>query len=61
VRTAFPTREVYTPKDSRTAIAPAEVAEMLAGLDAPTMPAYLAAKVADAIAAESASRLVTAR
>jgi hypothetical protein len=40
----------------------ADVTQQLASLAAPTMPAQLAAKVADAIAAESARRqLVTAR
>jgi hypothetical protein len=62
VHTAYSPGQAPEATALRTATTPDVVAELLASLEAPTMPTHLAAKVADAIAAESARRsLVTAR
>jgi hypothetical protein len=62
VHTAYSRHQAPEATAARTAVTTTDVRNRLASLGAPTMPARLAAKVADAIAAESASRgLVTVR
>jgi hypothetical protein len=62
VRAAYSAHLAPEPTAPATALTPAVVTKHLASLDTPSMPTHLAAKVADAIAAESAQRsLVTAR
>jgi hypothetical protein len=62
VHTAHSRYQVTKATTERTATTTADVRDRLARLGAPQMPDHLAAKVADAIAAESARRgFVTAR
>jgi hypothetical protein len=58
VHSAFSRHNAHEVNSARTGMTSADVTERLASLDVLAMPAHLAARVADAITAESACRQV---
>ena len=56
MHTAYSRRQAREATTDRTAMTTSDVRDRLAAVGSPRMPDYLAAKVSDAIAAESARR-----